>query len=144
MCLDNQVKIQISPEAVARGRCCSIYSMRFSLRRIGRYKAAAGAENEEEQRTLTPWCRAHLLAGLIKRTSFAFNEYFRSTLVLGLSCPVFFFSRPVFRLLVILPPLFRPSACPPSSGSSPDPLSFTTARLRIYSLRQTWRSREKH
>lgn len=70
---DNLMKIQILPVTASL-----FYIFQW---RIGKHKAATGAENAQERRTLMP--RLHLFSGLIKRTSFTFNEYFRSTLILS-------------------------------------------------------------
>jgi len=56
-------------------------------------KRAAGAEDVEERRLMP---RLHLSVGLIKRTSFTFNEFFCSTLVFPSSSSRLF--RPVFSL----------------------------------------------
>lgn len=106
-CFHNQMKIQIPPEAI---------DPTFPIDGSAN-KAVADAENAEEQRTLMP--RLHLFVGLIKRTSFTFNEYFCSTLVL-LVFPVF---GPSFPLFIILPPSPRLF----STRIPADPLNFFTA-----------------
>lgn len=68
----------------------------------------------------------HLFAGLIKRTSFTFDEYFRSTLV-----PASFSA---FRCLVILPTPIPPSPSYRSTLSNSPPILDLYPRQSRYSL----------
>lgn len=96
-----------------------------------------GSANTKQQRLQKTWKRRrvmpepHLFVGLIKRTSFSFDEYFRfrSTFV-----PLLFLSLG-FRCLVILPTLFHLSAfLPPSTLSNSPPVLDLYPRRSRYSL----------